>query len=763
MELPIEGGRAEAAVPGIDTPRAGLLAGAVFSAELGAVPDYRCALLSIPPAPGDISEVHCLLIVISEVNSQFLVAVPSAAWHRQTIRRALPPQSLIKPFHFAVAARGLHDIEPLENVFTKVWVGYLNPQFERCVKFAGIEDLGEVLEFLAEDSGDPVLPSAEGLIQLADEKFSFLTALSGNGEGPAMDADSRLQQLENNMEIIQKNLQTILDGMPLSTAAAASGPSGAPRNLGTGASVRPKTQPAIPPGASGEHLSYPGIDPSVVQAAMQAGVREEELVTMSRIVGRKATKLGDFPQRGLVVPDVLGDSDGEAEARQAAVLTAPPGLEAPVPSDPVSAALVQLTNIVSNLADKRKKPKNLGEVLEEAGGAEIASSSSGGIGTQRRQAAVFRALKKSLLESPKEIYQVIEKLMIEDFGSREIMPGEPPRSSSFRGWLEHRSRIPNLAPTVRIAWSIGRALDALKVGRVEECQARLALRPWPMVDSIRIQPRTDASLQFIQPSHTSRFSRMSSQSNLGWEMGGCCHVSGEGVGRLCRKESQVRKRPQRRWWISGKSRGGEGKEERTERLQAGGSLGENSSVHAATTTGPRRVPGAVAKTVDIQSTWDKIFRILLSMHGNLKSFFRSMFRKPATSDSEGGTATLWPIPLPYPGVFGKASDVDRSRRSFQRGVCVAVLVLDWLHLRRPAVAPLSIVNGRPLTRLQWKIVRQMEEAMVAWKSASKVTAADMGRTAGKIEDIESAIDKLASFELAAFASLDPTLSDKHFC
>ena len=39
---------------------------------------------------------------------------------------------------------------------------------------------------------------------------------------------------------------------------------------------------------------------------------------------------------------------------------------------------------------------------------EIAGSSSGGIGTQRRQAAVFRALKKSLLESPKEIYQVIE-------------------------------------------------------------------------------------------------------------------------------------------------------------------------------------------------------------------------------------------------------------------------------------------------------------------------------------------------------------------
>ena len=480
MELPIEGGRVEAAVPGIDTPRAGLLAEAVFSAELGAVPDYRCALLSIPPAPGDISEVHCLLIVISEVNSQLLVAVPSAAWHRQTIRRALPPQSLIKPFHFAVAARGLQDIEPLENVFTKVWVGYLNPQLERCVKFAGIEDLGEVLEFLAEDSGDPVLPSAEGLIQLADEKFSFLTALSGNGEGPAMDADSRLQQLENNMEIIQKNLQTLLDGMPLSTAAAASGPSGAPRNLGTGASVRPKTQPAGPPGASGEHLSYPGIDPSVVQPPMQAGVREEELVTMSRIVGRKATKLGDFPQRGLVVPDVLGDSDGEAEARPAAVLTAPPGLEAPVPSDPVSAALVQLTNIVSNLADKRKKPKNLEEVLEEAGGAEIAGSSSGGIGTQRRQAAVFRALKKSLLESPKEIYQVIEKLMIEDFGSREIMPGEPPRSSSFRGWLEHRSRIPNLAPTVRIAWSIGGALDALKVGRVEECQARLALLLAPL-------------------------------------------------------------------------------------------------------------------------------------------------------------------------------------------------------------------------------------------------------------------------------------------
>ena len=149
------------------------------------------------------------------------------------------------------------------------------------------------------------------------------------------------------------------------------------------------------------------------------------------------------------------------------------------------------------------------------------------------------------------------------------------------------------------------------------------------------------------------------------------------------------------------------------------------------------------------------------MHGTLKGFFRSMFRKPATSDTDGGTATLWPIPLPYPSVFGKGGDYDSSCRSFQRGVCVAVLVLDWLHLRRPAVAPLSIVIGQPLSRLQWKIVRQMEDAMVAWKSASKVTAADMGRTAGKIEDIETALDKLAGFESAAFASLESNITENH--
>ena len=469
MEIPIEAGLGEAEETGAAGKRAELLAQAVCKADTGAVLDYHCGVLSIPPSPGDISEVRSLIIVISELNSQLLVAVPSAAWHRQTSKRALPPQSLSKPFHFAVAARNLEEVEPLENIFTKVWVGYLNPQLELCVKLDGLEDLSDVLEFVSEDSGDPVLPTAEGLIQLTDEKFSFLSAISGPGDEVAPSADTRLRQLESNMETIQQNLQVLLDGLPLSAPSAAA-PRPALPGAGRGANAKPKPVPA-----SGGGEAFPGIDPSVVRAALQAGVGKEDLATMSRIVGRKGAKLGDFPQRGLAVPDVLGDTDGEGEAQQIAAFSAPPGLEAPVPSDPVSAALVQLTHIVSNLAEKKKKPKNLEEVLEEAGGADIGSASSSGLGTHRRQAAVFRALKKSLLENPKEIYQVIERLMIEDFGSREIMPGEPPRNSSFRGWLEHRSRIPNLAPTVRTAWGIAGALDSLKDGRTEECQARLAL------------------------------------------------------------------------------------------------------------------------------------------------------------------------------------------------------------------------------------------------------------------------------------------------
>lgn len=170
------------------------------------------------------------------------------------------------------------------------------------------------------------------------------------------------------------------------------------------------------------------------------------------------------------------------------------------------------------------------------------------------------------------------------------------------------------------------------------------------------------------------------------------------------------------------------------------------------------VPGSLASTVSIRSWWLGAFRCLLQSGGALCGFFRSMFRKPAISLGVS-TASLWPMPLPYPGVFksrGGKSNVDCGDRPFQLGVNLAILVLNWLHLRRPGTAPASIVLGSSLNRLQWRAVRQMEGLMEAGKETSPIAASDMGRAAGKVEQAEAVLARLAVFESAALDNLHRT-------
>ena len=191
------------------------------------------------------------------------------------------------------------------------------------------------------------------------------------------------------------------------------------------------------------------------------------------------------------------------------------------------------------------------------------------------------------------------------------------------------------------------------------------------------------------------------------------------------------------------------------------SEGPSSSQQQQSQQSVPRVPGARASTARVQAWWDSACRSLLQMSGSLKSFFKSLFRKPVTSLMSRSTVSIFPMPLPYQSCFRAESlgDVSSGERSFQRGLCLAILVLNWLHLRRAAVAPPEICFGQKLSSLQWKAVRQMERTMLAWKNAPEVTAADMGRTASKVEDIEVVLDQLGSFESVATDILFGTNGD----
>lgn len=104
--------------------------------------------------------------------------------------------------------------------------------------------------------------------------------------------------------------------------------------------------------------------------------------------------------------------------------------------------------------------------------------------------------------------------------------------------------------------------------------------------------------------------------------------------------------------------------------------------------------------------------------------------------------------LPFPRSF--LLDAEKGSCSqdvaFEKAVNLTVATLNWLHLRRPASCPDEIVLFQPLGKVQWRIVRFLQEAMTAWNLCKPVDAVAMGRTAGRVEEIEVALSKLASFE-----------------
>ena len=78
-------------------------------------------------------------------------------------------------------------------------------------------------------------------------------------------------------------------------------------------------------------------------------------------------------------------------------------------------------------------------------------------------------------DCPEELCGVLEKNTLHDCGAPELGPGLGIMTATFRGWAEHRSRVPNIQGTVRTLWAICGALDALRQNRIAEAKARLSL------------------------------------------------------------------------------------------------------------------------------------------------------------------------------------------------------------------------------------------------------------------------------------------------
>ena len=215
--------------------------------------------------------------------------------------------------------------------------------------------------------------------------------------------------------------------------------------------------------------SFPHLDPGVAAAALAAGVSSAALQEMDRLVMGEST--AKMPKSRAAPPRTgpLSETEGEDEAGHRKAVTATSPERAVTSTDPVGDAISRLTTAVELLASDKVKKKAVHPLdsLFESGSQDAAAGPS-----LRRNAAARKALREALTENPALISKTIESLMLEDLLVQTGAPGVP-TATSARGWLEFRSRIGPFPGVVKTAWGVAGALDAARLGRFEECKARL--------------------------------------------------------------------------------------------------------------------------------------------------------------------------------------------------------------------------------------------------------------------------------------------------
>ena len=729
------------------------------------------------------------IALIAHVEDRFLVAVPSPLWHRKATNRKLIAGALSKPIHCAVACCR-DDDRPTRLVDSsiKVWIAFLSDPAEKLVSFQDGAELA--FPFTADDEED-VVPFAPALLEVSQEKFIFLSAESGGGEDPPEaaqllpPAEERIGRLEEAMSEIQASLQQLI-----SVTAGPRG-DGAPKASTAAASSKAKPKAAA-------KVSFSGLDQTVVDSALAAGVPAEHLTEVAGILKKRPGKLEDLPRKpGTQVPNELSESEDE-DLEEAEELAVTSGSGSGSGESGVAKAIVKLTKVCSALARQKTARKESLEALLDSSGL-VSGEGSGSVGSSKCNAAALRALKQCLQSNPEFLFKSIEANLLMDFESRSVRPGSPMGSATVRGWLEARSRIQNYTAHVRWAWQVGGIWDGYSGSTSEMRSFGVGGRPsrggWWLLGFGKCDADggTSSIPSFCQPS-TTYIPGSSTYCTCRPEVDRVATVSCERHGELSRgketfgktdkdrtsygsreayskgqAEGEVSKRKQGSWERrSTCSRGGCGVNASS--FLVGGRDAETStqfSSRVEDTAQPScavrqefkvpRVPGPAASVYVGRKLFNAAPRYLLNSSSGLGMFARSSFGFPerdgsSTERSSGG----FPIPLPYPEIVKstwKADPIEVSRKKMLSAVLVG---LNYLHLNRPTRAPANIRLGQPLSRAQWGIVRRLELFLDAWLSHNEVGPTDMGRTAPKVGCIEEMIVSLTDQARRLTATASPS-------
>ena len=471
--------------------------------EAGPDHEYATGILRVPASEGR-AKLSCEIVSLVVQNGRCLVAVPGTVWHKRPPKRLLPKAALLKATALEVAATVAEERgEPLAGTKLRIWVGLLDLGLEETVDYLNTE---ADYAFGVDAHGQALLPHAMALYNAVNDIFAFQSAESaGAAADPAGQLGDRLTTLEDAMAKIAAGFKVMMERDTVrAEPAKAAGP--------TLMTPKPKERPQ-PEKRADRGLQHPApgqayanLDPGVARAAEDAGVGAAALAEMDRLIGAAPLAPG-WGKRGAqpAARGGLGLSESEDDGDQQPPQRAP--MPEAAPDNPIEAVLQRLTQVVETLAKDKKPAGGQSKLDALLDGVSMGSGSSQeGSGAPRRNAAARRALRQALTENPRLISRTIAGHMAEDLLGIS-QPGVPPLTSA-RSWVEHRSRIGPYNTLAKTAWAAAGALDAIRMKKYEETEARLSVLIL-MLDQVGVDKgawtlATELSLEPALPMHSFR-------------------------------------------------------------------------------------------------------------------------------------------------------------------------------------------------------------------------------------------------------------------
>ena len=606
------------------------------------------------------------------------------------------------------------------------------------------------------------------------EKFDFFTAESElpTATGPASapgGVASRLTQLEAGLSEIREVLQELSRNSQRTPSQSPSRDRKLPRRP---SSPAPAIRPGALRGGRERKVSFVGLDPTVVDAALQAGVPETHLEQMSGLLQQRGSKMGDLPRpSSRKTVDPLSDSEEEAEEL---VPDGADGLAGSSSDGGVAKAIVKLTKVCSHLASQknRKKVRPLGPLVRSWP-------------RQRRSLRRFwiGKLKEGCCpQSSEEAADGEPQDLVREHRIQLALRLHGSTDSSWRtlGWRHSQGMAGSEISRPEFHWPCQVVLASCrylgcshgrppggsesKMRPALECSRPEFSRWWVLDLGSTGLAGGSASLPHVLLSPGPVLSRKAAHSFAGSPMVGFASPLCEGARQLPRGKTSSRKRGK-----EGRGEGGgqaakeserkaesrpegkgQGLNRRSGRRERGFGLNvsearslfeehfQSDSGDAPPSFSSRsqqhnsmHIPGTKAGIYLARQCFNSCLRVILNSRCRLSRFAISalgLVHHPSDSrevaeDQKGG----FPLPVPYPEALSKgwmASAVEVSRK---RMINVVVIALNYTTLGRASSCPGSLRPGNRLTAVQWGIVRRLEVFLEDWLEAGEIGPDRMGR------------------------------------